>query len=161
MAARFEGVFTVDTPQEQAFVVLADAGRFSPLLPTYLSHELREDGTSDVAVKVGVGKIRGTAVVNLELSSSEAPRAATWTGKGKIMGGAFNLTAAFDLDDAGGGRTTVRWNGELTIFGKLMSLAGGLIEPIARKQIQELVDAIQSALSQNSESANVQQPGTA
>ncbi len=161
MAARFEGDFTVDTPREHAYAVLSDASRFSPLLPTYRSHELREDGSADVAVKVGVGKIRGTAVVNLALESSEPPRSATWAGKGKIMGGAFNLTAAFDLEDAGAGKTTVRWRGELTIFGKLTSLAGGLIQPVARKQIQELIDAIQQALSGNGESAEVQQPGTA
>lgn len=146
MAVVFEGEFTVATAREEAYAVLADADRFAPLLPTYLSHTICEDGSADVAVKVGVGKIRGTAVVHLELAEAKEPQSAAWAGKGKIMGGAFSLAAAFVLDELGPNQTRVGWRGELTIFGKLTSLAGGLIEPVARKQIQQLVDAIQDAL---------------
>lgn len=146
MAAEFDGEFVVETAREEAFAVLSDADRFSPLLPTYLSHENREDGSSDVAVTVGVGKIRGTAIVNLTLKDAEQPKSAQWAGKGKIMGGAFTLTAGFDLDEIGPRTTRVRWRGGLTVFGKLTSLAGGLIQPVARKQIQQLVDAIRNAL---------------
>lgn len=161
MAVAFEGTFTVATPREQAYAVLSDAERFSPLLPTYRSHALCEDGSADVAVKVGVGKIRGTATVNLQLAEAKEPQAATWTGNGKIMGGAFNLTAAFGLDELAPGETQVRWRGELTIFGKLTSLAGGLIEPVARKQIQQLVDAIQNALGGAATAASPRSTDTA
>ncbi len=161
MAVAFEGTFTVATPREEAYAVLSDAERFSPLLPTYLSHTLCEDGSADVAVKVGVGKIRGKAIVNLRLAESKRPESATWAGDGKIMGGAFNLTAAFGLDEPTPGQTDVRWRGELTIFGKLTSLAGGLIEPVARKQIQQLVDAIQNALGGAATPASPQSADTA
>jgi uncharacterized protein len=147
VAIEFDGDFTVDTDRDEAFAVLTDVDRFSPLLPTYQSHEMCDDGTSNVKVKVGVGKIRGTAVVNLTLTECTRPKSATYTGKGKIMGGAFNLLAAFDLEDAENGSTKVNWRGELTIFGKLVSLAGGLIRPVARKQTDELIDAIQKALA--------------
>ncbi|HEX2140403.1 MAG TPA: SRPBCC domain-containing protein [Woeseiaceae bacterium] len=159
MAVEFDGDFIVETPREEAFAVLSDADRFSPLLPTYLSHKSGEDGSSDVAVKVGVGKIKGTAVVNLRLVESERPNSAEWAGQGKIMGGAFNLTAGFDLDEIGPSTTRVRWRGGLTIFGKLTSLAGGLIQPVARKQIQQLVDAIRDALGRDGV-APATKPGT-
>jgi carbon monoxide dehydrogenase subunit G len=146
MAIEFDGEFTVATPREEAYRILSDVEQFSPLLPTYQSHALRDDGTSDVEVSVGVGKIRGTAVVNLKLTEHDAPVAAKYRGKGNIMGGAFNLSAAFDLGSSRAGETTVRWRGDLIIMGKLASLAGGLIRPVAQKQIQHLVDAIQQAL---------------
>lgn len=146
MAIEFDGVFEVDTPRQEAYSVLSDVNRFAPLLPTYQSHEACDDGTANVKVKVGVGKIRGTAVVNLELVENRPPESATYAGKGKIMGGAFNLTAAFDLVENGPGKTKVQWRGALTIMGKLVSLAGGLIRPVAKKQIDHLVDAIKQAL---------------
>lgn len=160
MAARFEGDFVVETPRDDVFSVLSDAERFSPLLPTYLSHELCEDSSANVSVKVGVGKIRGTAIVNLKLAERREPESAVWAGKGKIMGGAFNLTAAFDLEDLAPGETRVRWRGDLTIFGKLTSLAGGLIQPVAQKQIQQLIDAIRNALGRQSMQPG-EQPGAA
>jgi carbon monoxide dehydrogenase subunit G len=146
MAVEFDGEFTVATPREEAYRILSDVEKFSPLLPTYQSHALCDDGTSDVNVSVGVGKIRGTAVVNLKLTEHDAPVSAKYAGKGKIMGGAFNLTAAFELESGRPGETTVCWHGDLIILGKLTSLAGGLIRPVAQKQIQHLVDAIQQAL---------------
>ena len=150
MAIEFDGDFTVATPRDEAYRVLSDVDEFAPLLPTYHSHEVRDDGTADVKVTVGVGKIRGTATVNLELVEHQQPVSAKYAGKGKIMGGAFNLTAAFDLEEAAPGETRVRWRGDLTIFGKLVSLAGGLIKPVAGKQIQQLIDAIKAALEAES-----------
>jgi carbon monoxide dehydrogenase subunit G len=146
MAIEFDGEFTVATPREEAYLILSDVDRFSPLLPTYQSHARGDDGTSDVKVSVGVGKIRGTAVVNLKLTEHEAPVSAKYAGKGAIMGGAFNLTAAFNLESDRPDETTVLWHGDLIILGKLASLAGGLIRPVAQKQIRHLVDAIQQAL---------------
>ena len=146
MAIEFSGDFVVKTPQKEAFAVLSDAARFSPMLPTYQSCEACDDGTSNVAVKVGVGKIRGTAIVNLALVDRQPPRSATWAGKGKILGGAFTLGAGFDLDEVGPSETQIRWNGNVTIFGRLTSLAGGVLQPIARKQIDELIGAIRAAL---------------
>lgn len=161
MAIEFDGEFNVATPRDTAFAVLSDVEKFSPLLPTYRSHEVCDDGSSNVDVKVGVGKIRGAAVVNLRLTDCDEPVSATWSGKGKIMGGAFNLTAAFNLEDKSPNETNVRWRGELTIFGKLTSLAGGLIRPVASKQIQQLVDAIQEALARDSAVPASRQSGTA
>lgn len=161
MAVEFAGDFTVPTPRDEAFAILSDADRFAPLLPTYVSHESGPDGSADVSVKVGVGKIRGTAVVNLRLAERKPPDSATWSGKGKIMGGAFNFSAAFDLDEPRPGETRVRWRGDLTIFGKLTSLAAGLIEPVAKKQIQQLIDAITNALGQGRQGPAGREPGTA
>lgn len=157
MAVEFCGDFDIATPRAEAFAVLSDVERFSPMLPTYLSHELRDDGTSDVKVRVGVGKIRGTAVVNLQLTKCDEPVSATYSGKGKIMGGAFNLTAAFDLESVDASQTRVKWRGDLVILGKLASLAGGMIKPVAKKQIQQLIDAIQKALSPDAETLRQEQ----
>lgn len=157
MAVDFEGEFLVATPRTEVYPVLADPQQFAPLLPTYLSHEARDDDTTDVKVKVGVGKIRGTAVVNLNLMESRPPDSASYEGKGKVMGGAFNLSAAFELEEPAPGKTLVKWRGDLVIMGKLASMAGGLIRPVAKKQIQNLIDAIQNALETNGSSPVSQQ----
>jgi hypothetical protein len=62
------------------------------------------------------------------------------------MGGAFNIKAAFELEDAGQDRTRVNWEGELAIFGKLVSLAGGLVKPVAKRDINQMIEALQMEL---------------
>lgn len=46
-----------------------------------------------------------------------------------------------------GGETKVCWQGEAQIFGPLASAAGGLLEPLGKKQVQKLIDSLQSALA--------------
>lgn len=146
MAYNFNGDFTVTTPRADVFAVLSQTQRFAPLMPTYKSHTLRDDGSADVEVKVGVGKVRGTGKVNLLLEESEEPLRAKYSGKGEVMGGAFNLVASFELEDAGQDRTKVNWEGELSIFGRLVSLAGGLVKPVAERDINKMIEALQTAL---------------
>jgi hypothetical protein len=37
--------------------------------------------------------------------------------------------------------------GEAQVFGRLTSVAGGLLEPLGRKQVQKLIDGLQAALN--------------
>jgi carbon monoxide dehydrogenase subunit G len=56
------------------------------------------------------------------------------------------MVAVFDLTPIADG-TKVNWQGEAQIFGRLASVAGGLLEPLGKKQIQKLIDGLQSALA--------------
>jgi carbon monoxide dehydrogenase subunit G len=139
----FTGDFTVPTSRDEVYAVLSDVTRFAPLLPTYLSHELKEDGSALVKVKVGVGKISGTGEVVLTAEETVAPLRARYAGKGKVMGGVFNLKAGFELEDVGTDLTRVAWQGEMAMFGKLVSLAGGVVKPVAEHDINRMIQAIQ------------------
>jgi hypothetical protein len=44
----------------------------------------------------------------------------------------------------------VSWKGEAQVFGRLTSIAGGLLEPLARKNIQKVVASLQQAMNQES-----------
>jgi carbon monoxide dehydrogenase subunit G len=86
------------------------------------------------------------ANVQLELAEAERPRRARYAGKGGLAGNTVNLSAGFDLEPDGNG-TRVIWKGEAQLFGQLIAMAGGLLEPLARKNVQKLIDALQQALS--------------
>ncbi len=47
-----------------------------------------------------------------------------------------------------GAREVAAWQGEANIFGKLASMAGGMLEPLGRKNIQKLIDGLQKALAE-------------
>ena len=146
MGIKFDGEFTVTSSAADAYAFLADPEKFAPCLPTFKSLEMRGPNTALVKVGIGVGKIRGTARITLKLDDAGAPDCAAYVGKGSIMGGAFNFSTSFKLEATDTG-TVVRWQGDLSMFGKLVSLAGGLIRPIAKKDINRLITALQTALS--------------
>jgi carbon monoxide dehydrogenase subunit G len=142
----FGGEFLVSRSPEEVYDFLTDANRFCPLLPDFQSMETADARHFTVTVLVGVSHIRGNAKVKLELTKAERPRYAVYQGSGNLVGGTATLTAAFELDPVSQG-TRVSWRGQAQIVGRLPSVAGGLLEPLAKKNLQKLIDGLQQALA--------------
>jgi carbon monoxide dehydrogenase subunit G len=90
--------------------------------------------------------------MKMELTQADRPKRAQYKGQGSVSGGNVALTAGFDLLPAGDG-TKVTWQGEAQIFGRLASVAGGLLEPLGKKNVQKLIDGLQAALSECTQDA--------
>ena len=153
MEMQFNGEFKVDLPREEVFELLSDPQKFAPMMPTFKSLEMKDDRTAIVKISVGIGRIRGTASTELTLDEVEAPRRASYIGKGKLMQGAYQMTSSFDLEDAPGGGTVVSWQGETLLVGKILSVAGGGMRGYAEKEINNLISSLQLALSPEAEVA--------
>ncbi len=145
MAIKFGGDFEVARPPEEVFDFLTDPHKFAPLLPDFQGMEIQDERHFAVKVNVGISYIKGTANVKMELAEGIRPNRAQYKGQGSVAGGNVTLTAGFDLAPAGNG-TRVAWQGEAQIFGRLTSVAGGLLEPLGKKNVQKLIDGLQAAL---------------
>jgi|SRR5437588_443204 len=146
MAIRFSGEFEVKKKPEEVYDFLTDPDRFAPLLPEFQSLAVRDSTHFAVKVNVGISYIKGSADVKMELAEADRPRRAQYKGQGAVAGGSVTMVAGFDLAGTALG-TKVNWQGEAQIFGRLASVAGGLLEPLGKKQIQKLIDGLQSALA--------------
>ena len=147
MAIKFGGDFEVQRSREEVFDFLTDPHKFAPLLPDFQGLDVVDERHFALRVNVGISHIKGTANVKMELSESTRPSRAQHKGQGSVAGGNMSLTASFDLVAAESG-TKVAWQGEAQIFGRLTSVAGGLLEPLGRKNIQKVIDGLQAALRQ-------------
>jgi carbon monoxide dehydrogenase subunit G len=145
MAITFQGEFHVAPNPDAAYDFLTDPNKFGPLLPDFEGMSVDDATHFTVKAKVGISHIRGTAEVKMHLAEAERPRRAAYVGRGSVAGGSVELKAGFDLEAVDGG-TRVRWKGEATIFGRLTSIAGGLLEPLAKKNVQKLIDGLQRSL---------------
>lgn len=79
---------------------------------------------------------------------------ATVQGPGAVAEGNVTMVGGFDPAPTVDGvadttvlGTKVNWQGEAQVFGRLTSVAGGLLEPLAKKQIQKLINGLQAALA--------------
>jgi carbon monoxide dehydrogenase subunit G len=145
MAIKFGGEFEVKRSPEEVYDFLTDPNKFAPLLPEFRGLTVQDPTHFTVKVNVGVSYIKGAADVKMDLAEATRPTRAQYKGQGSMGGGNVALVAGFDLAPAGAG-TKVAWNGEAQIFGRLASVAGGLLEPLGKKQVQKLIDALQAAL---------------
>ena len=146
MQINFGGDFTVNKPIEEVYSFLTDADRFCPLLPDFKDMQKVDERHFVVTVRVGVSHIRGDAKLKMELLEAVQPSRAVYQGKGDVLGGTATLTAGFNLENAGAG-TKVNWKGESQIVGRMASLAGGLLEPLAKKNVEKLIRGLQDALA--------------
>jgi carbon monoxide dehydrogenase subunit G len=146
MAFTFQGDFVVKRKPEEVYDFLADPNRFCPLLPDFERMTAVDASHFTVSLKVGVAHIRGTATVKMTMEEAERPRRARYSGKGSVAGGTVEFGSAFDLEPVSEG-TRVRWKGSGQVFGQLASLAGGLLEPLAKKNVQKVIDSLQAALA--------------
>ena len=146
MEIKFNGDFTVNKPPQEVYDFLVNPNRFCPLLPDYQSMEIVDEKNFLVKLSVGISHIRGTAAVKMSLVEAQSPTRAVYEGRGDVPGGSASLRAGFDLQAAGGGETKVIWVGQSNVMGRIASLAGGLLEPLAKKNVQKLIDGLQKAL---------------
>ncbi len=147
MEIKLAGDFTVQKPPEEVYNFLVDPKRFCPLLPDFQSMEMVDAKNFLVKVKVGISHIRGTASVKMTLVEEMCPRQAVYEGRGEVPGGSTTIRAQFQLEDAPGGQTKVKWSGQSSVLGRVISLAGGLLEPLGKKNVQKLIDGLQKALA--------------
>jgi carbon monoxide dehydrogenase subunit G len=145
MEIKFGGDFVVKKKPEDVYRFLVDPDKFCPLLPDYQSMERLDDKNFLVKLSVGISHIRGTAAVKMSLIETQQDKHAVYQGNGEVPGGSAMLRAGFDLEPAGDS-TKVIWSGQSTVVGRIASLAGGLLEPLAKKNIQKLIDGLQKAL---------------
>jgi len=146
MAIKFNGEFEVKRPPEEVYDFLTDPKKFGPLLPDFQGMTVQDATHFTVRVNVGISYIKGVAEVKMELVQAERPKRAQYKGQGSVAGGNVSFIAGFDLSAVDGG-TKVVWQGEAQIFGRLMSVAGGLLEPLGKKNVQKLIDGLQAALA--------------
>jgi uncharacterized protein len=146
MAIKFAGDFEVKRTPEEVYDFLIDPSKFAALLPDFQGLSVQDSTHFTLKVNVGISYIKGTADVKMELAQAERPRRAQYKGQGSMAGGNVALAAGFDLSPIDGG-TKLAWQGEAQIFGRLTSMAGGLLEPLGRKQVQKLIDGLQAALA--------------
>ena len=145
MAIKFSGEFEVAKTPDEVFDFLTDPNKFAPLLPEYQGLSVQDPTHFTVKVNVGVSYIKGVADVKMELAEADKPKRALYKGQGSVAGGNVSMVAGFDLLPNNAG-TKVNWNGEAQVFGRLTSVAGGLLEPLGKKQVQRLIGGLQDAL---------------
>lgn len=147
MAIKLGGEFEVNRDAEFVYDFLTDPNRFAPLLPDFQNVAVHDPTHFNIQVKVGISYIKGTADMNLQLAQADRPATAQYKGEGKVAGGNVTVTAGFTLAPVDGG-TKVAWQGEAQVFGRLTSVAGGLLEPLGKKNVQKLIDSLQAAMQQ-------------
>jgi carbon monoxide dehydrogenase subunit G len=143
-----DGQFTVSGSQADVYAFLTDPRKVSGHLPDVTAVDIHDADHFTVTARVGVSHIRGTMTMKLEIRDRQPPVSTTIVGKGSGLASMVDLVTSFRLEPADASETMVHWQGEVTISGKLAAFGPqGLLERLARKNIDAFIDGIRAGLT--------------
>lgn len=150
-----DGRFTVTAAQQDVYAFLTDPRAVSRHMPDVANVVVEDDDHFAVTARVGISHIKGNVVMKLAIRDRQPPVSTTVVGKGTGLASVVDMVTSFTLEPAPApdglgprsGETTVRWQADVTISGKLAAFGPrGLLDRIARKNIDTFIEGIRRGL---------------
>ena len=142
-----DGEFTIAAAQADVYSFLTDPSRVSRHMPDVKNVVIDDQDHFTVTARVGVSHIKGDVVMKLTIKDRQPPVSTTIVGKGNGLASAVDMVTSFALESKGLSETVVRWQGDVTISGKLAAFGPqGLMDRIARKNIDTFIEGIKQGL---------------
>lgn len=147
---QLDGTFTVNAAQADVYAFLTDPATVSQHMPDVKNVVIEDADHFIVTARVGISHIKGEVIMKLAIRDRQPPISTTVVGKGTGLASAVDMVTSFTLESAGAMKTIVRWRGDVTISGKLAAFGPqGLLDRIARKNVDTFVEGIRSGLTGN------------
>jgi carbon monoxide dehydrogenase subunit G len=149
MGIVIENEFTVAASPDDTYALMTDVERVAPCIPGASITGRRDDGAYDALVTMKMGPISLTYKGVIEIiEQDDAARTAVMRAKAtEAKGqGTAQATLTMDIDDAGGGSTTVKVGSDILVTGRVAQMGRGIMTDVAGKMIGEMAKAMEATL---------------
>jgi carbon monoxide dehydrogenase subunit G len=139
---RVEGTREFAAPREDVFRALTDPHLIADSIPLVRNARVESDDRWSAEVRVPVGG-RGPRIrVQVDVVDRRAPEHARLQAQGKTLGASVRLTSTFDLAEQDG-RTSMRYDAQVSLGGLLGRMPDSTVEPAARRAVEGLLRAVE------------------
>jgi carbon monoxide dehydrogenase subunit G len=147
---QYNGQEQIAAPVDTVWGFINDPEKVGRCLPDLLELTVNDPMHFDAVVGVGVGPVRGKFKFRFELQPDQAERRMSMKISGGGLASAVDLVAGADVADAGGGNTTLNWNGEAIMRGPVATVGGRVLDAQAKKLISQTFANVRDAVSRAS-----------
>jgi len=131
-----------DAPPERVFEMLTDPDVVASAIPAVRGHRVVDDNQWEASVKLPI-PLAPKVKVRFHLVDARAPEHASL----RAHGAGTDVASTFDLVSDGDGGTAMTWEAEIHLSGAVDRLVGHGIDPVARRQAERTLDAVERALA--------------
>ena len=142
----FEGVFNVKAPKEKVFGILMEPNEISQCMPDLQKLDVKSSDDFVVIIRAGVAFIKGDFTLHFKVVEKNAPTHAKLTANGTGIGSTVDMETVMDLSDTQGGGTSMKWNADAKVGGRVASMGQRLLDGQAEKIIRQLFACLQNKL---------------
>lgn len=145
---KIEEKFTVAAAIDKVWAVITDPQRVAPCIPGCQGVEATGPNTYRSRIRVGIGPIKATFSMDIELTEQRPPNFLAAVTRGEEGGRLSSLTAhsQLRLDEAAEGGTTVAYSSEVSVVGRLGKFGLGIMKKKAKSLGDEFAAALRSTI---------------
>jgi carbon monoxide dehydrogenase subunit G len=137
MRLEFAGAPEIMAPREEVWARLMDPNFVAASAPGVESVEPVDPMHFRVISGIGVGPVRVSFQLDVELSDVVPLERLRMTALGRAAGSAVDTVSSVRLEPLGNGRTRLNWVATTTISGTVASLGPRLVESAARRLTED------------------------
>jgi len=141
----FDGTFEVKARRSTVFGFLLDPQKISGCMPDLQRLEVKSPDDFIAVVRAGVSFIKGDFTMHFTATEKNPPSHAKLVARGTGIGSTVDLETTIDLTESEGG-TTMKWEAEVLVGGRIASVGQRLLTGQAEKIIKQLFGCIQKQL---------------
>jgi uncharacterized protein len=140
---KVEGRRQFAAPRETVWRVLNDPASMAQTMPGVEGFEVQDDRhwRANVKIPLGLGGLK--MAIQFEKLEERELEHAELSAKGTAVGALLSMTTQFDLSDADGGGTAMRWEADVRIAGPVGSMGQRVLQPIVNQQVGHVLGALE------------------
>jgi carbon monoxide dehydrogenase subunit G len=129
-------------PRAAVWQVLNDPAELAALMPGVEGFDVRDERHWQARVKVplGLGGLKMT--IDFEKTEEREPDFAALRARGTGVGALLSMDTRFELADADGGATAMRWEADVRLGGQVASMGLRVLQPIVNQQVGNVLKAL-------------------
>ena len=137
-----EGERTFHAPRATVWQVLNDPSAMAQTMPGVESFDVHDERrwTANVKIPLGLGGLK--MKVNMEKTDERELEYALMQIKGQGVGAMMNMETRFNLSDAEGGGTAMKWAAVVKLAGPVASMGQRVLQPIVNQQVSQVLGSL-------------------
>jgi carbon monoxide dehydrogenase subunit G len=142
----FEGVFDARVPESRVYALITDPEEMAGCMPGLQRVDVKSPEEFDAVVRVGVSFIRGDFTLHFRSIERKPTSSAKFVVHGNGLGSAVDMEISLAISAGSDGCSSMRWQADANVGGKIASLGQRLMEAQAEKIIREFFDCFRRKL---------------
>ena len=147
MNLQYTGEETIPASLDKVWAFVTDPEKVGRCFPDVVDVTVHDATHFESIVKVGVGPVRGSFKMKVELLPADSKRRIDMKISGGGFGSTVDLASGADLVAAGDGTTLLRWSGQAEARGPIAAVGGRVLDAQARKLIEQAFANVRRQLS--------------
>ncbi len=148
----FDGTQQIKAPLAKVWQFVLDPNKVAECAPGFKSMEILGPDHFKPTLSVGIGAVKATFTLDVQLEDVHASDHAAMRGRGSAAGSAIDMKAAMDLTALSEAETQMDWTADVNVSGTLASVGARLLEGTAHRLTTKFFDCFRQKLEAPDES---------